>query len=51
MEAPNIGKRFHCVGDLALAHVPQRGSGVCCLGDTQKPFGHGPGQPAQGDPA
>ena len=38
-------------GDQALAQVAQRGCGVSVLGDTQKPSGCGPGQPALGDTA
>ena len=47
----NIRKHFHRAGDIALAQVAQRGCGVSHLGDTQKPSGHGPGQPALGGPA
>jgi len=40
-----------CGGDHALAQVAQRGCGVSHSGDIKKPSGHGPGQPALGDPA
>ena len=42
---------FDCEGDRALAQVAQGGCGVSLLGDTQKPSGHSPGQPALGHPA
>ena len=38
-------------GDRALAQAAQGGCGVSFSGDTQDPPGHGPVQPALGDPA
>ncbi|GAB0187141.1 mitochondrial enolase superfamily member 1 [Grus japonensis] len=49
----NIRKHFfYYEGDKAVAQGAQRGGRLSTLGDdTQKPSGHGPGQPALGDPA
>ena len=38
-------------GDRALAQAAQGGCGVSFSGDIQDPPGHGPVQPAVGDPA
>jgi len=44
----NIRKQFfYCEGDQALMWV----AGVSILGDIEKLYGHGPGQPALGGPA
>jgi len=47
----NIKKHFYCEGGQALAEVAQRSCGISILGGVQKAPGHGPGQPAVGDPA
>ena len=41
----------HSEGDRALEQAAQRGCGVSFSGDVQSPPGHGPVQPAVGDPA
>jgi len=42
---------LHSEGNIALAQAAQRGCGVSFSGDSQAPPGHGPVQPALGDPA
>ena len=44
------GTLSYCQGDRVLAWVAQSGGGVCILGDTQRPSGHGPGQLGLGGP-
>lgn len=41
---------YHCEDDQTRGQVAQRGGTVSILGNTQKSFGHGPGQPAIDDP-
>jgi len=41
----------YCGGDRALAQVAQICCGVSTLGDIQKLYAHGPGQPVVGGPA
>jgi len=42
---------FYWRSDGALTPIAQRGCGVSCLGDIQKPSGHCPGQSHLGGPA
>jgi len=42
---------LHCEGDRPLAQVAHRGCGVSMFGGSQKPSGHGQGQPTVGGPA
>lgn len=41
----------HSKGSQSLDHIAQRSCGVSVLGDAPTPVGHGPEQPAPGDPA
>lgn len=52
MQSPALGKEQACCdSDRALRQVTQRVCAVSLPGGVQKPFGHGPGQPALGGPA
>ena len=45
-----FGFVFFCESGLMLAQVARGGCGVSVFGDTQNLTGHGPAQPALGEP-